>query len=131
VSAAQVRACSAEADEFAEAAASDLHAGRNIAATSLAIHGGINSADAVCGARLGHRAAGDDQDQVLDLLRQAGTDGAEIERPDLDPLPGRFVRACVVDRRATRSTGDADNPDERALGPHRCIDHTVDAGARC
>lgn len=45
-----------KAQEFAEAAAADLEAGRNIAATSLAIHAGINSADAVCGARLGKRA---------------------------------------------------------------------------
>ncbi len=80
VSAAQVRAYAAKAGEFAEAAASDLGAGRNIAATSLAIHAGINSADAVCGARLGKRAAGEDHDQVLALLGQAGPDGAEVER---------------------------------------------------
>ena len=80
MSAAQVRAYAANAQEFAEAAASDLEAGRNIAATSLAIHAGINSADAVCGARLGKRAAGEEHDQVLALLRQAGPDGAEVER---------------------------------------------------
>jgi HEPN domain-containing protein len=80
VSAMQVRAYAAKAEEFAEAAASDLEAGRNIAATSLATHAGINSADAVCGARLGKRAAGEDHDQVLALLRQAGTDGNEVER---------------------------------------------------
>lgn len=80
VSAAQARAYAAKAAEFAEAAASDAEAGRNIAATSLAIHAGINSADAVCGARLGKRAAGEDHDQVLALLRQAGPDGAEAER---------------------------------------------------
>lgn len=80
VSAAQVRSYAAKAEEFAEAAASDLAAGRSIAATSLAIHAGINSADAVCGARLGKRATGDDHDQVLVLLRQAGPDGAEVER---------------------------------------------------
>lgn len=80
VSAAQVRAYAAKAQEFAEAAASDLKAARNIAATSLAIHAGINSADAVCGARLGKRAAGEDHDQVLELLRQAGPDGAAVER---------------------------------------------------
>jgi HEPN domain-containing protein len=80
VSAPQVRAYAAKAQEFAEAAASDLEAGRNIAATSLAIHAVINSADAVCGARLGKRAAGEDHDQVLALLRQAGPDGAEVER---------------------------------------------------
>lgn len=80
VSAAQVRSYAAKAREFAEAAASDLEAMRNIAATSLAVHAGINSADAVCGARLGKRAAGEDHDQVLVLLGQAGADGAEIER---------------------------------------------------
>lgn len=80
VSAAQVRSYAAKAKEFAEAATSDLAAGRNIAASSLAIHAGINSADAVCGARLGKRAAGEDHDQVLVLLREAGPDGAEVER---------------------------------------------------
>lgn len=80
VSASQVRSYAAKAEEFAEAAASDLEARRNIAATSLAIHAGINSADAVCGARLGKRAKSDDHDQVLALLRQAGPDGAEVER---------------------------------------------------
>lgn len=80
VSAPQVRSYAAKAEEFAEAAASDLDAGRKIAATSLAIHAGINAADAVCGARLGRRASGEDHDQVLALLRQAGADGAEVER---------------------------------------------------
>lgn len=75
VSGAQVRAYAEKAVEFAEAAASDLDAGRNIAATRLAIHAGINSADAVCGARLGKRAAGEDHDQVLALLQEAGPDG--------------------------------------------------------
>jgi hypothetical protein len=79
VSAAQVRAYASKADEYAAAAASELEAGRCIAATSLAIHAAINAADAVCGARLGQRAAGDDHDQVLVLLPQAGKDGAEIE----------------------------------------------------
>lgn len=80
MSAEQVHSYAAKAREFAEAASSDLAAGRNIAATSLAIHAGINSADAVCGARLGQRAAGQDHDQVLVLLRQAGPDGTEVER---------------------------------------------------
>lgn len=74
MSAAQVRAYAAKAKEFSEAAASDLEAGRNIAATSVAIHAGVNSADTVCGARLGKRAAGEVHDQVLALLpRQART----------------------------------------------------------
>jgi hypothetical protein len=92
VSAAQVRAYAAKAEEFAEAAASDLEAGRNIAATSLAIHAGINSADAVCGARLGERAAGQDHDQVLALLKLAGPDGAQVGR-DLGRLLPLKTRA--------------------------------------
>jgi hypothetical protein len=80
VSATQVRAYTAKAQEFLEAAASDLEAGRCIAATSLAIHAGINAADAVCGARLGIRAAGQDHEQVRALLRQAGPDGVAVER---------------------------------------------------
>jgi hypothetical protein len=95
VSATQVRAYAAKALEFADASVSDLAAGRNIAATSLAIHAGINSADAVWGARLGKRAAGEDHDQVLDLLRQAGPDGAAVERRLvlwIAPRDGPFVR---------------------------------------
>ena len=80
VSSAQVRAYAGKADEFADAATSEVVAGRYIAATSLAIHAGINAADAVCGARLGERAAGDDHDQVLSMLRQAGPDGAKIDK---------------------------------------------------
>ena len=54
-----------KAEEYAAAAASELEAERHIAATSLAIHAAINAADAVCGSRLGQRAAGEDHDQVL------------------------------------------------------------------
>ena len=87
VSAAQVRAYAGKAEEYALAAASELKAGRCIAATSLAIHAAINAADAVCGARLGQRSAGEDHDQVLVLLRQAGKDGADIESDLLRLLP--------------------------------------------
>jgi hypothetical protein len=80
VSAGQVRAYVAKAEEYVAAAASELDAGRAIAATSLAIHAAINAADAVCGARLGKRASGQDHDQVLHLLREAGRDGADVER---------------------------------------------------
>ena len=80
VSCAQVRAYACKAEEYADAAASEIEAGRYIAATSLAIHAGINAADAVCGARLGERAAGEDHDQVLLLLRQAGPDGTKVEK---------------------------------------------------
>ena len=79
VSAAQIRAYAGKAQEFADAAISELAAGRFIAASSLAVHAGIN-AHAVCGARIGQRAAGDDHGQVLVLLGEAGRDGAEVER---------------------------------------------------
>ena len=80
VSSAQVRAYAGKAEEYAAAAASELEAERYIAATSLAIHAATNAADAVCGARLGQRAAGEDHDQVLTLLKQAGGDGATLEK---------------------------------------------------
>lgn len=80
VSGPQVRSYAGKADEYADASANELAAGRAIAATSLAIHAAINAADAVCGARLGKRAAGEDHDQVLSLLRQAGPDGAKVEK---------------------------------------------------
>ena len=80
VSAVQVRAYAGKAQEYADAASSELESKRYIAATSLAIHAAINSADAVCGARLGKRAAGEDHDQVLTLLKQAGADGASVEK---------------------------------------------------
>jgi len=78
VSAAQVRAYLAKAEEYAHAAQAELDAERNIAATSLAIHAAINAADAVTGTRLGQRSAGQDHDHVLGLLRQAGPDGTDL-----------------------------------------------------
>jgi hypothetical protein len=80
VTASQVRSYAGKSQQFADAAVAELAAGRPIAATSLAIHAAINAADAVCGARLGIRAAGEDHSAVLALLRQAGTDGADIEK---------------------------------------------------
>lgn len=79
VAAAQMRAYAGKAEEYTAAAANELALGRFVAASSLAIHAAINAADAVCGARLGMRAAGEDHDQVLNLLRQAGPDGTKIE----------------------------------------------------
>jgi hypothetical protein len=78
VSADQVRAYARKAEEFAQAAASELDAGRAIAATSLAIHAAINAGDAVCGARLGRRSAGQDHDEVLAFLSEAGRDGVAV-----------------------------------------------------
>jgi hypothetical protein len=80
VRSAQVRSYLAKAEEYLAAALSELDAGRLIAATSLAIHAAINAADTVTGVRTGRRAAGQDHDQVVSLLRESGKDGAEIER---------------------------------------------------
>jgi hypothetical protein len=67
-----------KAEEYLAAAAESLEARRLIAATSLAIHSAINAADVVTGVRLGRRAAGQDHDEALSLLSQAGADGAEV-----------------------------------------------------
>jgi len=80
VTASQVRAYASKAEEYVEAAASELQSKRYIAATSLAIHAAINAADAVCGGRVGQRAAGEDHDQVLTLLKQAGPDGTNVAK---------------------------------------------------
>lgn len=87
VSAAQVRSYLGKAEEYLAAATSELDAGRPIAATSLAIHAAINAADAVTGHRTGRRAAGPDHDQVRLLLREAGKDGAELEKDLARLLP--------------------------------------------
>ena len=80
VGAAQARAYVVKAEEYLAAARESLEARRPIAATSLAIHSATNAADAVTGVRLGRRAAGQDNDEVLRLLDQAGADGAEVAR---------------------------------------------------
>ena len=77
---AQVRSYAGKAQEYLDAAQSEITAERYIAATSLAIHAAINAADAVCGARLGVRAAGEAHDHALALLRTAGSDGAAVEK---------------------------------------------------
>lgn len=82
----QVHEYLAKSEEFLLAATSELESERSIAATSLAIHAGINAADAVCGARLGKRAAGQDHRGTVRLLRsEAGEDGTLLAR-DLQRL---------------------------------------------
>lgn len=75
VNAAQARAYVAKAEEYLAAAVAELEADRAVASTSLAIHAGINAADAVTGMRLGQRAAGQEHDDAIALLRTAGPDG--------------------------------------------------------
>lgn len=83
----QARAYMGKAEEYLDAAVDSLQAGRVIAATSLAIHAGINAADVVTGIRLGTRAAGDDHEQALTLLRQAGRDGTAVAKELARLLP--------------------------------------------
>lgn len=78
VSAAQVRAYVSKAEEYLSAATAELDADRPIAATSLAIHAGINAGDSTTGVRLGVRAAGHDHDEAIRLLRTAGPDGVAV-----------------------------------------------------
>lgn len=78
VSAAQARSYLSKAEEYLAAAENELAEARGIAATSLAIHAAINAADAVCGVRLGNRAAGQDHDRAGVLLKEARRDGAEL-----------------------------------------------------
>lgn len=80
VSATQVRAYLGKAEEYLSAATAELCADRPIAATSLTIHAGINAADAVTGVRLGVRAAGQDHDEAIRLLRTAGPDGVAVAK---------------------------------------------------
>lgn len=87
VSADQVSAYVRKAEEYLAAATAELDADRPIAAASLAIHAGINAADAVTGARLGQRAAGQNHDEALALLRTAGPDGAAAAKELARLLP--------------------------------------------
>lgn len=87
VSRSDVTAYLAKADQYLGAASDSLVAGRTIAATSLAVHAGTNAADALSGARLGVRAAGENHDQVLLLLRQAGPEGTAVARDLARLLP--------------------------------------------
>ena len=80
VNASQVGAYLAKAEEYLAASTVELEAARPIAATSLAIHAAINAADVVTGQRIGRRAAGRDHDQALALLKEAGKDGAGVEK---------------------------------------------------
>ena len=106
VSLQQARAYLEKAEEYTEAANAELEAGRSIAAASLAVHAGINAADAVTGMRLGQRAAGQNHDEVLALLRQAGPDGAAMERDLLRLLPLKTKAEYDPDARS------------RLVGPH-------------
>ena len=121
VAAAQVRAYANKAEEYAEAAASELESQRYIAATSLAIHSAINAADAVCGARLGKRATGEDHDQVLTLLKQAGPDGANVEKELRRLLPLKTKTEYEPDSVAPGVAGKAVERAQRCVTVARSV----------
>lgn len=123
VSASQARSYVAKANEYLTAAANELDAGRSIAATSLAIHAAINAAYAVTGMRIGRRAAGQGHDAALKMLREAGQDGAEVER-NLGSLGqgsatslGRRGRSGQPRRRARVPAAPASSGSSRARLP--------------
>ena len=83
------------------------------AATSAAVHAGINATDAICGTTLGIRSTSPDHAAVLDLLSQAGTEGrkaaASLSRlisvksqAEYDPSPISRSRAAAATRAAEK-----------------------------
>lgn len=127
MNAAQVRMYVAKAEEYVTAAAAELDAGRTIAATSLAVHAAINAMDALTGARVGRRAAGQNHDEALALLREAGPDGVSVAK-DLSRLLPVKTKVEYEPENVPRSV--ASKAVERA---RRCVDvarRVVDAQTR-
>jgi len=117
----------AKAEEYVTAAAAELAAGRTIAATSLAVHAAINAMDALTGARVGRRAAGQNHDEALALLREAGPDGVSVAK-DLSRLLPIKTKVEYEPENVSRSV--ASKAVERA---RRCVDvarRVVDAQTR-
>jgi uncharacterized protein (UPF0332 family) len=77
---ADVRAYAAKAEEYLEAAQTDLEDGRYNAATSAAVHAGINAADAITGALRGMRSSDTDHSRAVDLLEASGKDGQDASK---------------------------------------------------
>ncbi len=75
-----VRAYAAKAEEYLEAAEDALGSGRYNAATSAAVHAGINAADAITGALRGMRSSDPDHGRALDLLEASGNDGKDATK---------------------------------------------------
>lgn len=117
----------AKAEEYVTAATAELAAGRTIAATSLAIHAAISATDALTGARLGRRAAGQNHDEALTLVRDAGPDGVAVAK-DLSRLLPMKTKVEYEPEDVAKSV--AAKAVERA---RRCVDvarRVVDAQTR-
>jgi HEPN domain-containing protein len=69
VSGTEARLFLGKAEEFLATAKEALSEYRNSAATGNAVHAGINAADAMLGALTGHRGAGQDHNQVVELIK--------------------------------------------------------------
>jgi hypothetical protein len=112
VTAAQARAYLGKAEEFLAAARENLDAGYPLAATSLAVHAGISACDAICGARIGQRAAGSAHDEAVTLLQHAGREGKEAARglTRLTPIKNRaeYEPEGVPKATARRAVDQAD-----------------------
>lgn len=80
VTTADVRAYAAKAEEYLEAAEHNLQDGRYNAATSAAVHAGINAADAITGALRGMRSSDADHNRAVDLLEGSGKDGKDASK---------------------------------------------------
>ena len=93
--------------------------------TSLAIHAAINAGDAVCGARLGKRAAGEDHHQVLTLLKQAGPDGAVVEKELRRLLPLKTKAEYEPDDIAAGVATKAVERAQRCIAVARAVGRTV------
>ena len=75
-----IRSYAAKAEEYLEAAEQDLKQGRHNAATSAAVHSGINAADAITGALRGMRSSDTDHSRAVDLLEASGKDGKDASK---------------------------------------------------
>jgi hypothetical protein len=114
VTIAQAKQYLGKAEEFLASAKDDLAQGRMIAATSSAVHAGINAGDVVTAVRSGQRSAGDAHSQAMELLRASGPDGVVLAK-DLRRLVALKPKAEY-------------DPSDIALGTAR---QAVEAADRC
>jgi hypothetical protein len=92
-----------------------LATSRMIAATSLAVHAGICASDAVTGARIGKRSAGEGHGEALNLLRLSGEDGVDLARI--------LARLIALKPKAEYDPGDIPPATARQAvdWAHRCV----------
>jgi uncharacterized protein (UPF0332 family) len=80
VTTSDTRSDAAKAEEYLEAAGQDLEQGRYNAATSAAVHAGINAADAIMGALRDMRSSDPDHSRAVELLEDSGKDGKDASK---------------------------------------------------